>query len=194
MWIQMRRKKSSLMILFVDFLFVFFWKTSPFFFHTDNYPEPHNLQRLHGERSSGKLERHQSTSNFVGITFSITKGKRLSSPHRVALIFIILYFFSRLTYIFSIIFLLLRWQRHGVIFINYFSVLSRSLPLFHINRENVLNRSDFHSSLQITMQPNCETIQPLLRQSTSDYDIPILAAIVGSFSFIFIVLLIILWR
>ncbi|KAG5670578.1 hypothetical protein PVAND_000830 [Polypedilum vanderplanki] len=49
-------------------------------------------------------------------------------------------------------------------------------------------------SRKITLQPNCETIQPLLRQSTSEYDIPILAAIVGSFGLIFLVLLIILWR
>ncbi|CAO1427366.1 unnamed protein product [Diamesa hyperborea] len=47
---------------------------------------------------------------------------------------------------------------------------------------------------KITMQPNCETIAPMLRQPTSEYDIPILAAIVGSFVFIFMVLLIILWR
>lgn len=48
--------------------------------------------------------------------------------------------------------------------------------------------------LQLTLQPNCETLQPKLRQATSEYDIPILAAIVGSFGFIFLVLLIILWR
>ncbi|XP_070493823.1 putative receptor-type tyrosine-protein phosphatase mosPTP-1 [Chironomus tepperi] len=76
---------------------------------------------------------------------------------------------------------------------NVYTVNVQAASSSIINPRRILLGS--HSaSRKITLQPNCETIQPLLRQSTSEYDIPILAAIVGSFGFIFFVLLIILWR
>lgn len=46
-----------------------------FFFCTDNYPESDNIQRLFSERTSSNAERHQFTSNFTGITFSVTESK-----------------------------------------------------------------------------------------------------------------------
>jgi hypothetical protein len=44
-------------------------------FYTDNYPESDNIQRLYSECTSSNAERHQFTSNFAGITFSVTESK-----------------------------------------------------------------------------------------------------------------------
>ena len=63
-------KKKKLFPLFHVF-FVYFL----LFSCADNYSEPNNVQRLYGECTSGKSERHQSPSNFTWITFNITKSK-----------------------------------------------------------------------------------------------------------------------
>jgi hypothetical protein len=54
----------------------------------------------------------------------------------------------------------------------------------------------FHCySIQISLQPNCEKIQPLLRQAENDYKLLVLAAAAfGFFGIILIVLAFVLWK
>jgi hypothetical protein len=48
---------------------------------------------------------------------------------------------------------------------------------------------------QISLQPNCEKIQPLLRQAENDYKLLLLAAAAfGAFGIILIILAFVLWK
>lgn len=75
--------------------------------------------------------------------------------------------------------------------IAHFSTLSLSLYLsLHLTHS-----PGCFTCFQIQLQPNCEKLQPLLRQSHNDYNLAVLVGIIFScFGIVLIVMAFFLWR